>query len=116
MRRALVSFEITEGEVNDCTAALELITQLPATEVIVADKGYDSEHLRLRIAAQGARPVIPRKRNSIKWNADQDQGLYRCRRLVDDAFARLKHYRAVAFLFAKLKRNYESVIAMACAF
>ncbi|KAA8693706.1 IS5/IS1182 family transposase, partial [Pseudomonas cannabina] len=29
---------------------------------------------------------------------------------------RLKHFRAVASRFDKLKRNYESVIAMACAF
>ncbi|MCQ3021625.1 IS5/IS1182 family transposase, partial [Pseudomonas savastanoi] len=30
--------------------------------------------------------------------------------------ARLKHFRAAASRFDKLKRNYESVIAMACAF
>ncbi|NAT38681.1 IS5/IS1182 family transposase, partial [Pseudomonas syringae pv. actinidifoliorum] len=35
---------------------------------------------------------------------------------VENAFARLKHFRAVASQFDKLKRNYESVIAMACAF
>lgn len=32
-----------------------------------------------------------------------------------NAFARLKHYRAVAFRYNKLKRNYEAVVAMACA-
>jgi len=35
---------------------------------------------------------------------------------VENAFARLKHYRAVASRFDKLKRNYESVVAMAYAF
>lgn len=40
----------------------------------------------------------------------------RNRHLVENAFARLKHYRAVASRFDKLKRNYESVVAMACAF
>ncbi|MGQ5525481.1 IS5/IS1182 family transposase, partial [Chitinimonas sp. PSY-7] len=30
--------------------------------------------------------------------------------------ARLKHYRAVAFRFDKLKRNYESMVSMACGF
>lgn len=111
-----VAFDITGGEINDCTAAPELIAQLPSAEVIVADKGYDSERLRQQIEVQGARPVIPRKRNSIKGNADLDRELYRYRHLVENAFARLKHYRAVAFRFDKLKRNYESVIAMACAF
>ncbi|PZP80698.1 MAG: IS5/IS1182 family transposase, partial [Ectopseudomonas oleovorans] len=51
-----------------------------------------------------------------KGNADLDRGLYRNRHLVENAFARLKHYRAVASRFDKLKRNYESVVAMACAF
>ena len=111
-----VAFDITGGEINDCTAAPELIAQLPLAEVIVADKGYDSERLRQQIEAKGAHPVIPRKRNSVKGNADLDRGLYRYRHLVENAFARLKHYRAVACRFDKLKRNYESVIAMACAF
>ncbi|MCW2292347.1 transposase [Pseudomonas sp. BIGb0408] len=35
---------------------------------------------------------------------------------MENAFARLKHYRAVASRFDKLKSNYESVVAMACAF
>jgi len=39
------------------------------------------------------------------------QGLYRYRHLVENAFAR-KHYRAVAFPYDKLKRNYESMVAI----
>jgi len=109
-----VDFEVTGGQVNDCTAAPELIIRLPKAETIIADKGYDSERIRDTIELQGARPVIPRKRNSIKGNADLDRGLYRYRHLVENAFARLKHYRAVASRFDKLKRNYESVVAMAC--
>ncbi len=81
-----------------------------------SDKGYDSERIRKQIEMQGSRPVIPRKRNSIKGNADLDRGLYRYRHLVENAFARLKHYRSVAFRYDKLKRNYESMVAMACGF
>lgn len=65
---------------------------------------------------QGGQAIIPRKRNSVKGNADMDWGLYRYRHLVENIFARLKHYRAVASRYDKLKRNYESVVAMACAF
>ena len=80
------------------------------------NKGYDSERIREQVERQGAKAVIPRRRNSVKGNADLDRGLYRNRHLVENAFARLKHYRAVASRFDKLKRNYESVVAMACAF
>lgn len=111
-----IEFEITGGQINDCTQAPTLIAKLPAAETIVADKGYDSEKIREQVGQQGAKAVIPRKRNSVKGNADLDRGLYRNRHLVENAFARLKHYRAVASRFDKLKRNYESVVAMACAF
>ncbi len=111
-----VEFEITGGQINDCTQAVTLIARLPAAEAIVADKGYDSERIREQIGQQGAKVVIPRKRNSVKGNADLDRGFYRNRHLVENAFARLKQYRAVASRFDKLKRNYESVVAMACAF
>jgi transposase len=90
--------------------------QDPAAQAIVADKGDDSQAIREQIEGQGATAVIPRKRTSVKGNADLDRGLYRNRHLVENAFARLKHYRAVASRFDKLNRNYKSVVAMACAF
>ena len=89
-----VEFEITGGEVNDCSAAPDLIARLPRAKAIVADKGYDSECIRDQITKKGAQAVIPRKRNSLRGNADMDWGLYRYRHLVENAFARLKQYRA----------------------
>ncbi|MDU8526501.1 transposase, partial [Pseudomonas syringae pv. actinidifoliorum] len=76
----------------------------------------DTEAIRAQVEQQGSKVVIPRKRNSLTGNAALDKGLYRNRHLVENAFARLKHFRAVASRFDKLKRSYESVIAMACAF
>ncbi|HBO6068059.1 TPA: IS5 family transposase [Pseudomonas aeruginosa] len=111
-----LAFEITRGQINDCTQVSSLIAKAPEAESIIADKGYDSEAIREQIVQQGAQIVIPRRRTSVKGNADLDRGLYRNRHLVENAFARLKHYRAVASRFDKLKRNYESVVAMACAF
>lgn len=111
-----VVFEIMGGQINDCTQAPALIAKVPAAQTIIADKGYDSEAIREQVEQQGAKAVIPRKRNSVKGNADLDRGLYRNRHLVENAFARFKHYRAVASRFDKLKRNYQSVVAMACAF
>ena len=109
-----MEFAITGGEINDCTAAPALIAKLPGAGAIIADKGYDSERLREQIESQGSQVVIPGKQNSIKGNADLDRGLYRYRHLVENAFARLKHYRGIASRFDTLKRNYESVVAVAC--
>jgi len=109
-------FEITGGEINDCSVASDLIAKLPDTKAIVADKGYDSECIREQIMKKGARSVIPRKHNSLRGNTDMDWGLYRYRHLVENAFARLKQNRAVAARYDKLKRNFESMVAMACGY
>lgn len=105
-----------EARSTICTQATALIAKVPAAETIIADKGYDSAAIREQVEQQGAMAVIPRKRNFVKGNVALDRGLYRNRHLVENAFARLKHYRAVASRFDKLKRKYESVVAMACAF
>ncbi len=111
-----IEFELTGGETHDCTAAPDLIEKLEVCNVIVADKGYDSEKIRAQIRSKGSNPVIPRKNNSLIGNQDMDWCLYKYRHLVENAFARLKHYRAIATRYDKLKRNYESMVAMACAF
>ncbi|SFN25347.1 IS5 family transposase, partial [Nitrosomonas communis] len=111
-----VEFGITGGEVNDCSAAPDLIARLPDAKTIVADKGYDSEWLREQITKKGAQAVIPRKRNSLKGNADMDGGLYQYRHWVENAIARLKQYRAIATRYDKLKQNYESMVAIACGY
>lgn len=111
-----IDFIITGGEVHDCKVAPEFIAQLPVAEYTVADKGYDSEELREQIRNQSSIPVIPRKSNSKTGNDDMDWGIYKYRHLVENIFARLKHFRAIATRYDKLKRNYESMVALACGF
>ena len=85
-------------------------------DYIIADKGYDSEELRILIRNKSSIPIIPRKKNSTIGNADMDWGLYKYRHLVENIFARLKHFRSIATRYDKLKRNYASMLAMACSF
>ena len=110
-----IDFVLTGGEAHEATVAPELTAQLPRADAIVADKGYDGARLCDQTKGQTSRPVNPRKRNSIKDNADLDRGLYRYRHLVKNAFAQLKYYRAIATRFDKLKKHYEGAIAMVCA-
>ena len=111
-----IDFVITGGEVHDCKIAPEFIALLPTANSTIADKGYDKESLRDIIRQKSSIPVIPRKCNSIIGNADMDWGLYKYRHLVENIFARIKHFRAIATRYDKLKRNYESMVAMACGF
>ena len=111
-----IAFTVTGGEVHDSTVASELIGLLSLATAVVADKGYDGGKIREQIKKKGAKAVIPRKSNSVIGNASMDWSLYRHRHLVENAFARLKHFRGLATRYDKLKRNYYSVVAMACGF
>jgi transposase len=111
-----IEFDLTGGEVHDCKAAPALIDKLPASGNIIADKGYDSEDVREQIRNKPSNPVIPRKKNSKTGNSDIDWGLYKYRHLVENVFARLKHFRAIATRYDKLKRNDASMLAMACSY
>lgn len=111
-----IEFEITGGEVHDCKAAPELIAKLPASNYIIADKGYDSEEIRDLIRTKLSLPIIPRKKNSIIGNDYMDWGLYKYRHLVENVFSRLKQFRSIATRYDKLKRNYGSMLAMACCY
>ena len=56
--------------------AISRLTSAGAAQSIIADKGYDSQAIRDQIEQQGAKAVIPGKRNSKTSNADLDRGLY----------------------------------------
>ena len=109
-----IHFEITGGEAHDCKMAPQLVAELKVVEFIIGDKGYDSEALRVQITEQGAVPIIPRKVNSKIGNHDVDWCLYKYRHLVENVFARLKHFRFIATRYEKLKRNYESMVSLGC--
>jgi putative transposase len=47
---------------NDITQAHDLIDGFE-TQAVIADKGYDTDHLREAALASGAEPVIPPKSN-----------------------------------------------------
>lgn len=83
---------------------------------MVADNGYDSSDLRECIFEHFAELVRPVKSNSKSKNNTLNWYLYRCRHLVENAFARLKHFRGIATRYDKLKDSYEAAVILACVF
>ncbi len=111
-----INFEITEGQVHDAVMAPELIERTPISKYTVADKGSDAHHIRWMIKEYDSIPVIPTKKNSRSKNKEYDKDIYRLRHQVENLFARLKHFRAIATRYDKLKRNYEGTVRLACIF
>jgi transposase len=114
----LITFILSDGTTHDVKVAPDLVDKvnLSDTEVVCADKGYDSDALRAHIEQSGTHDNIPRKRNTQSSNDHMDWDLYKARHLVENAFVKLKQYRAVATRFDKLKQSYENTVALACAY
>ena len=114
----LITFILSDGTTHDVKVAPDLVDKvnLSDTEVLCADKGYDSDALRAHIEQAGTHNNIPRKRNTKSSNDHMDWDLYKARHLVENAFVKLKQYRAVATRFDKLKQSYENTVALACAY
>ena len=113
-----LDFLITDGVTHDIKVAPMLVSllDLSKTELINADKGYDSEELRDLISSSDTHPNIPRKKNSKLGNSHMDWHIYKARHVVENTFAALKHFRGIATRFDKLKNSYESNVALACAY
>ena len=107
-------FEITGGEVHDSKVAEKLIEKVTGSENFIADKAYDSEKIREKARSEGVNPVIPRRSTNRKENPEFDSHFYKLRHLVENIFARLKHFRSIATRFEKLARNFKAIISLAC--
>ena len=111
-----IDFKITGGDVHDSQVAKQLIDTVDEATYLIADKGYDAEHIRIYAKNKNMIPIIPLRSNSKRSNKEFDKYLYKLRHLVENACARLKHFRAIATRFDKLARNYQSMIYIACMF
>ena len=96
--------------------ATKLLRGLPhkkCVDMVIADKGYDSDDIRKEVTQMGATPVIPRKKNSKIGNADLDRESYKSRHTVENTHGWLKKFRALATRYDKLKITYDSTFALA---
>ncbi len=79
---------------------------------LIADRGFDANHLRWDLKASGTTPVIPSTR-SRKRPIQHDRTRYRDRWRIEATFCRLKDFRRIATRYDKLARNYASAVALA---
>ena len=107
-------FFLTAGQAHDLQGADVLIADIEA-EALLADKAYDAdERMRAVLKARGIEPVIPSK-SSRNEPIDYDKELYKTRHLIENFFAKLKQYRAIATRYDKTARNFLSAVHPAAA-
>ena len=99
-----VTLTLTPGQAADVTEAGNLIAGAEP-EVVIADKGYDSDAVVRTIEATGAEAVIPPKKNRVGPRA-YDCDRYKDRNLAERFWAQAKQYRRVATRYEKTARNF----------
>jgi transposase len=105
---------LTGGEAHDLAGADALLPAM-AAETLIADKAFDADERVLEpLAAAGKSAVIPPKANRL-INRNYDRDLYKTRHLIENFFAKLKQFRAIATRYDKTARNFLAAIHLAAA-
>ena len=109
-----IAFHLTAGQLHDLEGADVLLAQIEA-DALLADKAYDAEERVLsRLEAKNCVAVIPCKSNR-KQQRPYDRVWYQARHLIENFFAKLKQYRAIATRYDKTARNFLGGIYLAAS-
>ena len=81
---------------------------------MLANKAYDSNDLRNKIAAMKARAVIPSKRNR-KVPIPHDVDLHKHRNRIERCLGRLKHFRRFATRYDRRTIHFNGFVHLAAA-
>jgi transposase len=108
-----VEVVVTPGQVSDYEQA-EALIEGRAGDAVIADKGYDADHVIDLIERQGSRAIIPPRRHRCTKPRTFDAALYRFRHRVEFFFNKLKQFRRVATRYEKTARNYLAMVQIGC--
>jgi len=90
-----VRLELTAGQTHDSQPAPDMLENIQAGAILLADKAYDSDAIRQQVESKKAWANIPPKSNRCKSFAFS-KFLYRYRNLVERFFNKLKQFRGIA--------------------
>ncbi len=84
-------------------------------QAVIADKAYDAEaRVIAPLQKTGTNVVIP-SRSNRKTKRPYDEHLYQARHLIENFFAQLKQYRALATRYDKRAHNFLGAVHLAAS-
>jgi transposase len=79
---------------------------------LIADKAFDADERVLEpLTTAGKTAVIPPRTNRSSPR-DYDRELYAARHLIENFFAKIKQFRAIATRYEKTKRNFLAAVQL----
>ena len=111
-RGRAIAFALAPGPAHELPMAPGLLGCLPAVPGwIVGDRGFAADAFRERIWDLGARPAIPPKRTDAPVACPD--WIYVNRHRVENLWARLKEWRAMATRYEKTASSFMGVLCLA---
>jgi transposase len=108
-----VYLQLSAGNAHDSKVAIDVLSNVPlAGNMVLADRGYDSDEVLIYIEDQDARHTIPPKANRI-YQRKCDWWLYKERHLVECFFNKIKHFRRVATRYDRLAESFFAFVLLA---
>ena len=104
----LVRFVILPGQAHDLAGVPALLDGLPFG-AFVGDKAFDADWLLEDLEGRGAAAVIPPRRNRT-GPREHDRDMYGWRHLVENFFAKIKEFRAIATRYDKTDESFAAGI------
>lgn len=97
---------------SDHKGAAMIFPVLPNADILIGDKGYDSDAFREALSERGITPCIP-PRAKRRSPAAYCKTLYRQRHKVENMFARLKDWRRISMRYDRCAHTFFSTICIA---
>jgi transposase len=108
-----IAVELTASEASDYSGFAPLMeAEGPEAKVLLADRGYDADHIRETMEERGTATVIPTRRNR-KAQIPVDGHIYALRNRIERCFNRLKNSRRLATRYDKTAQSYLGFVRIA---
>ena len=107
-------FVLSGGQAHDLFGADHLLPEMKAS-LLIADKAFDADERVITLLADQHKTVVIPPKTSRKVQRDYDRDLYKARHLIENFFAKLKQFRAIATRYDKTARNFLAGIHLAAA-
>jgi transposase len=109
----LVRFELLPGNRYDTVGAAPLIDGIEF-DALLADKAFDANWIVEEVDSRGAQVVISQRPQRIAPR-QIDKVIYQWRHLIENFFAKIKEFKAIAMRCGKTDRNFRAMIYAATA-
>jgi transposase len=102
-------FHLTPGQAHDLEGA-DVLLQNPEGACVIADKAYDAQARVIAPLHKAGKAVVIPCLSTRRKQRSLERHLYKARHLIENFFARLKQYRAIATRDDKTARNFLGAI------